>query len=324
MKKIKSKPCPKKKGKKKETRLTSPRDPSRGFWESCFQPRSINRFPFPKPTYLVRRVHNLVSPQLRAQPATSSPTSSHPHRSSDTLPRRLLKALLRHHINLIRQRHNNILVAAVLEIIRLDLLRIPLDGVRILPAREHLAHIPRDDERPRGGDDGGFFVVDAGVEARGGEGQRGFGLVLELGDVGGLQAEAAGLGFGVFGEGFFEAELAFVFAVFLEGVDEEEVGAAGGEDPAAVGGDVEPDDGLAEGGDVGFGVDAEAVEHADVAFVGGDGDVAFLGGGGHGEVVFGDVLFEFGVDELVAGYPGVDAVESIAGETEEGLLACHL
>ncbi len=36
----------------------------------------------------------------------------------------------------------------------------------------------------------------------------------ELGDVGGCECEAAGLGFGVLCEGFFEAELAFVLPDF--------------------------------------------------------------------------------------------------------------
>ncbi len=139
-----------------------------------------------------------------------------------------------------------------------------------------------------------------------------------------LQTEAARLRLGVFAEGPLEAEAAGVLAVLLQGVDEEQVGAAGGEHPAAVGGDVEADDGFAEGGDVRFGVDAEPVEHADVAFVGGDGDVALFRRCGGGEVVFRDVLFEFRVDELVAGEARVDAVEGVSGEAEEGLFAGHL
>ena len=59
--------------------------------------------------------------------------------------------------------------------------------------------------------------------------------MLELGDVRGREGQAAGLGLGVFGESLFEAELAFVLAGRLQVVDEEEVGAGGGEDPAAVG-----------------------------------------------------------------------------------------
>ena len=59
--------------------------------------------------------------------------------------------------------------------------------------------------------------------------------MLELSDVRGLEAESSRLRFRVFGEGFFEAELAFVLAFFLEGVDEKEIGAARGEDPTAVG-----------------------------------------------------------------------------------------
>lgn len=94
----------------------------------------------------------------------------------------------------------------------------------------------------------------------------------------------------VFRKGLFESEFAFVFAVFLEGVNEQQVGAAGCEDPAAICGDVETDYGLAERGDVRFGVYAEPVEHADVAFVGRDGDVALFCGCSGGEVVFGDVL----------------------------------
>lgn len=136
--------------------------------------------------------------------------------------------------------------------------------------------------------------------------------MLELGDVRGLQAEPARLRFRVFGEGLFEAELAFVFALFLQRVDEEQVGSACGEDPAAVGGDVQADDGLAERGDVRFGVDAEAVEHADVALVGGDGDVALFGCCGGGKVVFGNVLLKFGIDEFVTSKPRVNTVEGVA------------
>lgn len=118
----------------------------------------------------VGRVHNLIPPQPTTEAATSPPTGAHPHRRRDALPRRLLKALLRHHIDLVRQRHNDVLVAAVLEIVRLDLLRVPLDRIRILATGQHLLHIPGDDERPRRGNDRGFLVVDAGIEARGGEG----------------------------------------------------------------------------------------------------------------------------------------------------------
>ncbi len=105
------------------------------------------------------------------------------------------------------------------------------------------------------------------------------------------QAEAARLRFGVLAEGGLEAEFAFVLAVLLHRVDEHEVGAAGGQDPAAVGGDVEADDGFAEGGEGGFGADAQPVEHADVAFFRGDGDVALFCGGGVGKGGLGGVLF---------------------------------
>ena len=140
----------------------------------------------------------------------------------------------------------------------------------------------------------------------------------------GSQAQAAWLGFRVLGECLFEAELAFVLAVLLEGVDEEDIGAAGGENPAAVSGDVEADDRFAERRDVRFGVDAETVEHANVALVGGNGDITLFCGSRSREVVFGDVLFQFRIDEFVAGYTWVDAVEGIAGETEECLLIGHL
>ena len=140
----------------------------------------------------------------------------------------------------------------------------------------------------------------------------------------GRKAEAAWLRFAVFSESALEASLTFVLAVVLEGVDEEEVSAAGSEDPVAVCRDVETDDGFAEGGDGGFGAEAELVEESDVAFLGGDGYVAFLGGCGGGEGVFAGVLFVFRVDELVAGEAGVDAVEGIIRDAEEGLLAGHL
>ena len=71
-------------------------------------------------------------------------------------------------------------------------------------------------------------------------------------------------------------------------------------------------------------MDTQAVEHADVALVRGDGDVALLCGGGGGEIVLADVLLELGVDELVAGQTGIDTVEGVLGETEEGLLAGRL
>ena len=116
--------------------------------------------------------------------------------------------------------------------------------------------------------------------------------MLELRNVGGLKAEAAGLGFGVFAEGAFETELSFVFATFLlEGVDEEKVCAACGEDPAAISGDIETDDRLAKGGNVGFGIDPKTVEHADITFIGGDSNVSLLCGSSCREVVLGNILF---------------------------------
>ena len=116
--------------------------------------------------------------------------------------------------------------------------------------------------------------------------------MLELRNVGGLEAEAAGLGFGVLAKGAFKTELAFIFTTFLlKGVDEEKVCAACGENPAAIGGDIETDDGLAKGGNVGFGIDPEAVEHADVALIGGDSNVSLLCGSGCREVVLGNILF---------------------------------
>ena len=59
-------------------------------------PSSIQK-EFPSWT-LIRRVNNLVPPQLH------SPTSPRPgpRGRSDTLPRRLLEALFRYHVNLIR------------------------------------------------------------------------------------------------------------------------------------------------------------------------------------------------------------------------------
>lgn len=49
-----------------------------------------------------------------------------------------------------------------------------------------------------------------------------------------------------------------------------------------------------------------------------------FGGRGCREGVLGCVLLEFVIDELVTGERGVDAVESVAGETKEGLFAAHL
>ena len=149
-------------------------------------------------------------------------------------------------------------------------------------------------------DDGGFGDAFAGVETGRSEGERGAGFVLELRNVRGREAEAARLWLGVFGEGFLEAELAFVFAIFLKRVDEKQVGTAGGEHPTAIGGDVKADYGFTESGDVGFRVDAETVEHTDVSLVGGDSNVAFFGRCRCREVVLRDVLLESSVDKLVA------------------------
>ncbi len=71
-------------------------------------------------------------------------------------------------------------------------------------------------------------------------------------------------------------------------------------------------------------VDAEAVEQADIALVGGHRDVALLGGRDGREVVLAHVLLELGVDELAAREAGVDAVEGVAADAEEGRLMRHL
>lgn len=81
-------------------------------------------------------------------------------------------------------------------------------------------------------------------------------LVLELCDVRGGEGETPRLWLVVLCEGFLEAEFAIVLAALLEGVDEEEVGAGGGEDPAAVGRDVHTDDGVAKRGNERLCVDA--------------------------------------------------------------------
>ena len=107
----------------------------------------------------------LLNNTLLRQPPTPPPTP--PPITSNALPRRPLERLLRYHINLIRQRHNNILIAPVLEIIGLNFLLISLNRIGIFSAGQHLLHVPRHDERACGGDDRGLFVVDAGVEAGG-------------------------------------------------------------------------------------------------------------------------------------------------------------
>ena len=109
----------------------------------------------------------------------------------------------------------------------------------------------------------------------------------------GCKAQAARLRFRVLGKTAFEAEFTFVLAVFLEGVDKEEVGAACGKDPAAVSGDVKTDYGFAKCGDGGFCPDAQPVEHAYVTFVGSDGNVAFFCCGSGGEFALSSILLQF-------------------------------
>lgn len=108
----------------------------------------------------------------------------------------------------------------------------------------------------------------------------------------GCKAQAVRLRFRVLGKTTFEAEFAFVLAVFVEGVDKEKVGTACGKDPAAVGGDVKTDDGFAESRDGRFCPDAQPVEHAYVTFVRSDGNVAFLSCGSGREFAFPGILLQ--------------------------------
>lgn len=102
---------------------------------------------------------NLLSPfkPLHSSSASSlllNLTSPHPpqprRRRRNTLPRRLEKTPLRHHIHLIRQRHNNILIAPIHEIVRFHLLLIPLGRIRIHLLIEHCSKKKRNLKKNKG------------------------------------------------------------------------------------------------------------------------------------------------------------------------------
>ena len=140
---------------------------------------------------LIWRIHNLRFTQPSTHSPARSPAQTAAGGSGDTLPRGLAKAHLGHHVDLIGQGDDYVLIAAVLEIVGFDHFIIALDGIRVLRVLrvllKHLFQTPGDDKGSRGGDDGGFLVVDARVEAGGREGEWGFGFVLELCYVAGLE-----------------------------------------------------------------------------------------------------------------------------------------
>ena len=70
----------------------------------------------------------------------ASPGTSLPRRFSDKLVAmlslgRFLEALLGDHVSFIRQGHDDVLVASVLEVFRLDLFFVPFDRIRVLAIR---------------------------------------------------------------------------------------------------------------------------------------------------------------------------------------------
>lgn len=80
---------------------------------------------------LVRRIHNLTPTQI-TRPSLPRRARRRPRQRRNTVPRHPLQCLLRHHLHIVRHRHHDILIAAPSEIIRLHLLRVPLDDVRVL------------------------------------------------------------------------------------------------------------------------------------------------------------------------------------------------
>lgn len=139
-----------------------------------------------------------------------------------------------------RQSHDDILVGAELEVVGLDVIRVSLDEVRRLASGENLLKVPLDDVWACGGDDAGLLNAGTRVEFGLSKGHALAGLVVELGDVFRCKGQATRLRFGIGSEGLLEAKFALVLARLLLGVDEEEVCAAGRQDPAAISRDVEP------------------------------------------------------------------------------------
>ena len=266
----------------------------------------------PPCAHSVRRIHDLAP----AQPS--------PWRSSNALPRRLLEALLSYHVDLIGQRDNDVLITAVFEVVGFDFLLVPLDRVWVFPPGEDTLQVPRNNKRPCSRDDRRLLLVLASIEARWGESQRQLRLMAELRDVLRRETQASGLRLVVFGEGDLESGLPLVLAILLQSINEHKIRRASSKDPATVSRDVKTDDCFSECGHGGFGADSKAVEHADFALLGGDSQVPCLGCGDIGESGLGGILFKVGVDELVTRETGVDAVESVVGETDKGLLARHL
>jgi hypothetical protein len=139
--------------------------------------------------------------------------------------------------------------------------------------------------------------------------------VLELRDVGRRESKTARLRFVVFGESFFEPQLAVVLAALLQSVDEQKVGTGRGKNPSTVCRHVHANDWITQCRDQRLCVDSESVEQADISLLGCDGNVALLRGCGGRESILGNVLLQLVIDELVASETRIDPIESVARKT---------
>lgn len=111
---------------------------------------------------LVRRVDNIVTAKLVAAAHRSAnfigrgapvATAAYPDVANNALARGLAEALVGHHVDLVGQGDNDVLVGAKLEVVGLDIVFVALDLVGTLAAAQDALEVPLDDIRTGGGND---------------------------------------------------------------------------------------------------------------------------------------------------------------------------